>query len=239
MIKNQEYKNAALAALKGHWTPAVIATIVYILIALAISGPSSFMQPDTQAMLDNPGNPMAAFSGLWPVMCWSSLASLLLLMPIEIGFYYAFLLLFRNGDDRLTGNTFRHAFVPKYGRNILAMFLMGILVVIGCIFFLIPGIILALCYALLPYVLKDNPELSAIQALKKTRQMMKGHKFDYFWLCLSFIGWIILGIFTLGIGYIWLVPYIQTTVAVFYEDVKNGTAGLPGDVPYVAAEKVE
>ena len=50
MIKNQEYKNAALAALKGHWTPAVIASILFLLISLAISGATSFAQPDTQAM---------------------------------------------------------------------------------------------------------------------------------------------------------------------------------------------
>ena len=88
-------------------------------------------------------------------------------------------------------------------------------------------------------VLKDNPELSAIAAMKKTRQMMKGHKFDYFWLCLSFIGWLLLGILTVGIGYIWLIPYMQTTIGAFYDDVKNGTAGLPSDAPYVATEKVE
>ena len=239
MIKNQEYKNAALAALKGHWTPAVIASILFLLISLAISGATSFAQPDTQAMLENPGNPMAAFSGLWPLMCFGSLASLFLLIPIEIGFYYSFLLLYRHGDDKVTDNMFREAFRPRYGRNVLAMFLMGMLVMLGCLFFLIPGIILALCYAILPYVLKDNPELSAIEAMKKTRQMMKGHKFDYFWLCLSFIGWLLLGILTVGIGYIWLIPYMQTTIGAFYDDVKNGTAGLPSDAPYVATEKVE
>ena len=50
--------------------------------------------------------------------------------------------------------------------------------------------------------------------------MMKGHKFDLFWLFLSFIGWFILAFFTLGIGFLWLVPYVQTSVAGFYEDVK-------------------
>ena len=50
--------------------------------------------------------------------------------------------------------------------------------------------------------------------------MMKGHKFDLFWLYLSFIGWGILCIFTLGIGLLWLVPYMQTAQSSFYEDVK-------------------
>ena len=239
MIKNQEYKNAALAALKGHWTPAVIATVVFILIALVVSGPSFFTEPNTQAMLDNPENPFAVFTGVWPIIGGASLLSLFVLIPIEIGFYYSFLLLYRKGDDKLTENMFREAFRPRYGRNILAMILMGIVVFIGFLLFVVPGIILSLCYGLLPYVLKDNPELSAIQAMKKTRVMMRGHKFDYFWLALSFIGWIILGALTLFIGYIWLIPYMYTTVSVFYEDVKNGTAGLPSDAPVVDAVKAE
>ena len=50
--------------------------------------------------------------------------------------------------------------------------------------------------------------------------MMKGHKFDLFWLFLSFIGWILLSILTLGIGLLWLAPYMYTAQAAFYEDVK-------------------
>lgn len=239
MIKNQEYKNAALAALKGHWTPAVIATIVFILISLLISGPSALVQPDTQAMLDNPGSISAIYGDMFPLVCGSSLVNLFVLIPLEIGFFYAFVLLYRKADDRLTENMFKEAFRPRYGRNLLAMILMALLVIVGFLFFFIPGVILALCYSLLPYVLKDNPDLSAIQALRATRHMMKGHKFDFFWLCLSFIGWLFLGILTVGIGYIWLIPYMQTTIGAFYEDVKNGTAGLPSDSPYVATEKVE
>ena len=49
---------------------------------------------------------------------------------------------------------------------------------------------------------------------------MKGHKFDLFCLMLSFLGWVILSMFTLGIGYLWLAPYMYTTMAAFYEDVK-------------------
>ena len=102
------------------------------------------------------------------------------------------------------------------------------------IFFFVPGIILALCYSQVPFVLKDHPELSAVQAMKKSREMMRGHKFDYFWLSLSFLGWILLACLTLGLALIWLLPYMVQTLAVFYEDVKNGTAGLPGEP--VAAE---
>ena len=71
-----------------------------------------------------------------------------------------------------------------------------------------------------PFILVDNPELSANEAINLSKKMMKGHKFDLFWLELSFIGWILLGLLTLGIGYFWLMPYMYTSIAGFYQDVK-------------------
>ena len=86
--------------------------------------------------------------------------------------------------------------------------------------FIIPGIIKAFAYALTPYLLVDCPDLSALQCIKLSNEMMKGHKFDLFYLYLSFIGWILLAILTLGIGMLWLIPYMQTSTASFYLDVK-------------------
>ncbi|MBO7640836.1 MAG: DUF975 family protein [Bacteroidales bacterium] len=220
MIKNQEYKNAALRALKGKWTPAVIATIVYLLIGLVIAGPYYYFQ------LQNPTvDPMLSLKASAYVLP----LSLFIIVPLQIAFYYAFLKLYRNGDEKVMDNMFKDAFKPKYGRNILAMILMVILVGLGTLLLIVPGIILTLCYQILPFVLKDNPDLSAVQALKKSREMMRGHKFDLFWLELSFIGWAILAVLTFGIGVFWLEPYWMTTFAAFYQDVKDGTAGQPSE----------
>ena len=71
-----------------------------------------------------------------------------------------------------------------------------------------------------PYILEDNPELGAVDAIHRSRMMMRGHKFDLFWLYLSFIGWFLLSLLTLGIGFLWLVPYMETAQAAFYEEVK-------------------
>ena len=71
-----------------------------------------------------------------------------------------------------------------------------------------------------PFILKDKPELSANQAINLSQKMMEGHKFDFFCLMLSFIGWGILAVFTLGIGYLWLAPYMSATMVAFFEDVK-------------------
>jgi uncharacterized membrane protein len=86
--------------------------------------------------------------------------------------------------------------------------------------FVIPGIIKKYSYALTPYILKDNPKLEYNSAITLSRKMMDGHKWELFYLQFSFIGWAILSCFTFGIGYLWLIPYIQTTQAAFYEEVK-------------------
>ncbi len=92
-------------------------------------------------------------------------------------------------------------------------------VIVSC--FLIGPLNIGFAYAMTPYILAENPELSAWDASTRSREMMKGHKFDLFYLYLSFIGWGILAVLTLGIGFIWLVPYVQTTTAAFYNDLKS------------------
>lgn len=137
-----------------------------------------------------------------------------------IGFPNACKALLVEGDDRLTGNSFRFG-LRSWLRNWWGYLLMEIKVALWTFLFIIPGIVKAFAYALTPFLLVDCPELSALQCIKLSNQMMKGHKFDLFYLYLSFIGWMLLSILTLGIGLLWLVPYMQTSMASFYLDVKE------------------
>ena len=97
---------------------------------------------------------------------------------------------------------------------------MSVLMFLWTLLFIIPGIVKAFAYSMTPFILDENPELTPVEAIHRSRMMMKGHKFDLFWLYLSFIGWGILCLFTAGIGFLWLVPYVQTAEAAFYEEVK-------------------
>jgi len=85
----------------------------------------------------------------------------------------------------------------------------------------IPAIIVSLSYSQFMYILADNPDMKVTDILRTSKAMMNGFKMKYFLLGLSFIGWALLGILTLFIGYLWLVPYIHTAYTNFYEDVKN------------------
>ena len=102
---------------------------------------------------------------------------------------------------------------------IAVTFLMGLVVALGYICFIIPGIVLILSYSLVPIILIKKPELGIVETLKYSREKMKGHKLDTFVLGLSFIGWAILGTLTLGILYIWLFPYMQLTFTKFYLNI--------------------
>ena len=228
MKTNTQYKNEALAALKGHWAPAVLATVIFVAITMlciapqevpVLSGSFDAEAVTAMAAAGDLAGVMEAYSSL---SSWSSLGGLLrifLFNVVTVGFAVAFLLLLRNGDDRLTSNMFEVSF-RGYLHKVWGMFLMNLFIFLWTLLFIIPGIVKSFSYAMTPYILEENPELSANEAIDRSRAMMKGHKFELFWLYLSFIGWILLSIFTLGIGLLWLAPYMQTATAAFYEDVK-------------------
>ena len=100
-------------------------------------------------------------------------------------------------------------------------FVAGLFISLWTLLLIIPGIIATYAYKMIYYIKLDNPEIGVLDAIKKSKEMMNGHKWDFFVLELSFIGWIILGVFTLGILYLWLVPYMAVTECNFYNSIKD------------------
>ena len=140
----------------------------------------------------------------------------ILMMPLGIGTTAFFVSLIEN-ENFEAKDLFKyyHDFVKVIGVTIL----MGLIVMLGYICFIIPGIILTLSYSLVPIILIKKPELGIVETLKYSREKMQGHKLDAFVLGLSFIGWAILGTLTFGILYIWLFPYMQFTFTKFYLNI--------------------
>lgn len=97
-----------------------------------------------------------------------------------------------------------------------------ILLIIGCIW----GIVKSYYYLLAYYIAFDNPDMSANECVLKSRELMTNNRGKLFCLHLSFFGWAILAILTLGIGYFWLLPYIQFSIIVFYEHVSNSNSDV-------------
>lgn len=110
----------------------------------------------------------------------------------------------------------------KYLRNVGAMFLMKLFIGLWSLLFIIPGIIKAYEYSMVPYILNDNPDYTWKDALDESKLIMMGHKMDLFRLYLSFIGWALLAVFSCGIaGLFWVNPYQQSAVAEFYLTIKQ------------------
>lgn len=97
----------------------------------------------------------------------------------------------------------------------------GAVTVIACIILSIPAVIAGYRYSMAYYILNDHPDVGSYEAIVQSKQMMKGYKWKLFCLHLSFIGWFILGIISIGIGFLWIAPYYQTANANFYEELKN------------------
>ncbi len=110
----------------------------------------------------------------------------------------------------------------RFGTYLGAYWLMILFVVLWSLLLIIPGIIAAYGYALIFFIIADNPSIGVSEALKKSKEMMQGYKWKYFCLSLRFFGWAILSVLSLGIGFLWLFPYMQISFAKFYEDLKAG-----------------
>lgn len=128
----------------------------------------------------------------------------------------AFLDLYRKDE-----NWYKIKYKKTAGKFFLTVVVLYIFIFLWTLLLIIPGIVKSFAYCQTLFILKDNPEMSIWDAITKSQKMMKGHKWEFFWLTLTFIGWILLSIITLGIGFIYLMPYMQTTIAAYYEDLKN------------------
>jgi uncharacterized membrane protein len=140
--------------------------------------------------------------------------------PVKLG-YCRFLLKMHDGEDAQVGDLFSR--FDRFGDGFCLELLTSLYIILWSLLFIIPGIIKAYAYAMAPFILEENPNMTPSEAIKASRQLMDGHKFDLFCLVLSFIGWDLLNLLTLGIGSLWLIPYKNAAHAAFYRAI----AGRP------------
>jgi uncharacterized membrane protein len=122
------------------------------------------------------------------------------------------------GETAVFGNLFEG--FDDFGRSFLLFLFEGIFIFLWSLLFCIPGIIKCLSYSMSFFILRDNPDMKALDAITASRKMMNGYKWKLFCLYLGFVGWALLCILSIGIGYLWLCPYIIQSQANFYEDLK-------------------
>lgn len=211
-IQISDIKRQSLQSLKGEWGLVVLLSFImfimyYIfptIIEIIVSGGFTewFNQEDT---------PIGA--------AIVNLIIIILQIPFSIGVYWFYLSLVRENNPNIA-NVFSIYSNGKTSMKLIgASILQGIFVFLWSLLLFIPGIIKSISYSQTFYILRDHPEYSILEAISESRRKMVGFKWKYFLLGLSFIGWGILCLFTLGIGFLWLIPYFSTAMATFYEQV--------------------
>jgi uncharacterized membrane protein len=206
---NKELRACARHQLQGVWGKMAFTFFVYFLILLPCQI-FSILNSLSQYIPGIP--PFSVITTLLIIVLY------IIIGPFRLGFAGYFLKRIR-GEDIATKNIFEgfNRFFPSF----LAMLLFFLFTLLWSLLLIIPGIIKAIGYSMVFYIMHDNPEIKPLEALKRSQIMMKGYKWKLFALQLSFIGWTFPALLTLGIGLFWLNPYIYLSIADFYENLKK------------------
>lgn len=202
MIERAELKSKAKIQLTGRWTLAVLTCLVYTIILQFTS-----IQTDTVSWLKS------------EVLITLNILGMILYGPIEVGLS-RFILKLATRESKAKFTDLFSGFDVFFKSLLMSIIIYGS-IVIGTLLLIVPGIIAILMFSQAYYILAENPSLSPIECLKKSAKMMDGFKSDLFVLGLSFIGWIIVCVITLGIGFLWYTPYYEMTMGNFYIQLKN------------------
>jgi len=208
MVRSAELRARARASLQGIWGRSALHLLLVIIV---ISVPLGLIN-------------------LIPIV--GSIVSFLVSGAITLGIY-AYYMEIARGDKIVAFETYFIGFKQFVDAFILYL-LMAIFTFLWSLLLIIPGIIAGIRYSQAYYILRDNPDIGALEAINRSKAMMDGNKWRYFVLGLTFIGWIILGSIPLGIGMLWVYPYLYTALAHFHEDLRTrtySTAPPPLDSP--------
>lgn len=202
MKQNFEYRKAALELLKGNWSSVIVISLFMFILECIAQTSFVFFIP-------------TEYNGITTLV-----ANLLLFFPLVYVKKIHLLALSHEGK-KIVFSEYLTNLKKKYSRAVPVMGLICLYVMLWTILLIIPGIIKGYSYAMASYISIDNEELSAEECVQRSIKMMQGHKMQLFLLDLSFFGWVLLSILTLGIGFLWLAPYQESAHIKFYEDLKS------------------
>jgi uncharacterized membrane protein len=236
----QDFRRQAKEALRGKWFIALIAGIIASLLgglngmgsagvsfggSSSSEGGSGTVVPPVGGGDVNVSDEMLEILGIFFIILGVvavvavilSIVYLIIGGAVGIG-YSNFNLDIIDGREARIGTLFDS--FDQWKTGFVARLLSSLYVTFWSMLFLIPGVIASYSYSMMHFVMAENPDMSANEAIRESKRLMKGNKWRFFCLQLSFIGWELLAIFfTAGIGLLWVVPYQQAAYAAFYRDI--------------------
>lgn len=212
---NKDLMAEAREALSGNWGWGILGYVLYTALSLAIT----FFIMTAAVFVGvvsglSGGNVEAGASAMNGA---AQLVQLVIAGPLMVGFYGFYLGIAQENEGRL-----ERLFVgfQRFWKSFGVYFFYMLFIYLWMLLLIIPGIIKCFSYSQAFFIVADDEDCGPLEAITRSKEMMKGNKWKFFCLNCRFIGWSILALFTFGIGFLWLVPYMQTAYAKFYEDVK-------------------
>lgn len=211
---NKDLMAEARMALSGNWGMAILGYVLYFALIMSFSlflASSIFFVSMVSAV-----GGTSSVTAVTAMQFVAQMVEFLVSGAFMAGFMGFFLGIAQEGEARL-----ELLFVGfrRFWKSFGTYFLYGLFVFLWSLLFIIPGIIAAFRYAMAFFIIADDEDCGALEALGRSKEMMKGNKWKFFCLHWRFFGWGLLCTI-IPIGFLWLVPYMQTSFAKFYEDVK-------------------
>ncbi|WP_036608326.1 DUF975 family protein [Oribacterium sp. P6A1] len=221
-------KSQGKASFKRNYLNSVLVALIYSLFIMASGslsrGKTGSINKETLNDPDFIRIFLIVLAVVGVLILVASIFKIFVFNPLEVGCTRFFLVnQYENANIGEVGFSYKN----NYMNAVVGIFLRDLLTALGYCLLIIPGIILGYSYRLVPYILADDPQIKGADALRMSRNMMKGHKFAAFIYDLSFIGWYLLGIITCGIAIAFYVrPYKLNADASLYLAIKayNGSA---------------
>ena len=226
-MNSKELRAKAWESLKGKYWMALVVSFVASILHSVGSGFSNLGQSLTEIVnaVDLAEMDAVAQTGAFVLLGAALVSAVIALVlgafiggPALVGCCNYFI---KNTDSKPTFADGFTGYKVSYGRNVKTLFIMGIKLALWYFLFIIPGIIKTFEYAMIPYILAEDPTITTKDAFKKSKEMMTGNKWRLFKLGFSFIGWLLLCVLTFGVGAIFLTPYMEAATAEFYVELKN------------------
>ena len=239
MKVSADFRRSAREALRGKWGIAVLAGVIASILGHAGSLPTNFKlsidlseagadlafagqkilstNPEAPTLLSDFYELSRFETPIWILSALTIIGVFFLSSIIYIGYSRFQLELYRSPKPEISH---LFAYFPHWKTAVTASLLQALYVLLWSLL-LIPGILAAYNYAMTGFILAENPELSANEAISLSKAMMYGHRWRYFCLEISFIGWDILALFTAGVGNLWLAPYKNAASAAFYSEISQ------------------
>ncbi len=217
-MESRELRRIARENLAGNWGNAVLAAFLAALLGGLITGGFSIdLKFEDQELYSHTFETVRGYTRIAATTATGiNLVHFILGGVIRQG-YAVYLLKQYDRRDPQTNDLFSQ--FDRFGDGFCLAFLQGLYIILWSLLLIIPGIIKGYSYAMAPFIMSENPEMTASEAITASMEMMDGHKAELFFLDLSFIGWSILNVLTLGIGSFWLNPYRNASHAAFYRNL--------------------